>query len=364
VTRRRRVALAVLAAVALAGAGAAAYWHRPPRRGLAGPYRPRPVSDLPGPWFRINAHEHIERRRDAPKLLRVMDELSIEATVLAAGSKVTTVHKTRYGFEGYDENSQEVLDIARQWPGRFIPFVTVKPGDPDNDKKLARWVERGARGVKLYTGHSLFHTLLEPDRVTRTEYLLDDPSLMPMFAWAEEHELPVLWHVNTGTYLAEFQRVMDAHPNLLVICPHHCMAAGRPEQVAGLMRTYPRLWIDLSHGYHEYMAQALQTLSRRRAEWRPVYEEFSERLVWGTDVVITPKREKSVAWIEEMAGAYFGLFGDAEFSLPIYDKTYKKQKTERLPGMALPDWLQCRIYQDNPHRLFGLKHDHHGPPRP
>ena len=102
----------------------------------------------------------------------------------------------------------------------------------------------------------------------------------------------------------------------------------------------------------------MRAVSKRRDEWRKLYEEFPDRLLWGTDTVVTARKEKTPDWIKQMANSYFGLFRDAEFELPTFNKDYHLQKVDKLPGMKLPPELLKKIYQDNPHKLFKLDHKH------
>ncbi|MEK6608894.1 MAG: amidohydrolase family protein [Myxococcota bacterium] len=338
----RRALLSLVCLVAFAGVALAAWMVRRGAGARAGG----------GPGFRIiNVHEHIKSRKVAPRLLRAMDDLGIEKTVLCAGAKMTTHSPKKYGFEGWEENNQEVIDIAAKWPDRFVPFVTLRPGLEDAAQQLAAWVAKGARGLKLYSGHGSFHTLRLEDKTER-EFALDDPSMIPVYAWAEREQLPIVWHVNTGKYLDEFRRVMDAYPKLRVNCPHHCMAVGRVELMRELLLRYPNLYMDLSHGYHAFMADALRRVSRDGEKMKKLYAEFPGRFLWGTDVVVTDHKKKTTEWISEMARSYFGLLGDAEFRLPVYKSDYTRERIETLPGLSLPRSLLRKIYEENPRRFL------------
>ena len=308
-------------------------------------YRPKSLAELTGPFKIINVHEHIQSRRVAPKLLRVMDDLSIARTVLCAGSMKTTHHK-KYGFVGYDENNQEMLEIAKIWPERFIPFVTLNPRDQDNVARLERWVKAGAKGLKLYSGHGMFYDLP-----------LDDPGMVAVYKWAAAHKLPVLWHVNTGkeNYFKEFKSALDQAPGLILIAPHHCMSTTNPKRVRELFLRYPTLYTDISHGTPAFMADALRRIAKNPKDFTDLYREFPDRFMWGSDTVVTPNKKKTAAWMKTMCGMYFGMLGDKEFVVHTYDDGYNETGTERLPGLDLPEDLRRRILQTNAERILGLK---------
>jgi uncharacterized protein len=308
-------------------------------------YQPKSLAQLTGRFKIINVHEHIQSRKDAPKLLRVMDDLSIARTVLCAASKKTTTN-IHFGFVGYDDNNEEVLQIARMWPDRFIPFVTLNPRDPDNVARLEHWVQKGAKGLKLYTGHSLFYDLP-----------LDDPGMVAVYRWAAAHKLPLIWHVNTGNekYYLEFLSALDKAPGLVLIAPHHCMSSFRPARLRELLARYPTLYTDVSHGTPAFMADALRNIAKHPDQFTKIYREFPDRFMWGSDTVVTPHPRKTAQWIETMCGMYFGLYGDKSFVLHKYDKDYNETGTETLPGLDLPEDLLRRILQTNAERFFHLK---------
>lgn len=315
-------------------------------------YQPKPLSELRGKYRIIDAHEHMKNRAVAPRMLHVMDDLGIEKTVICAGS-MTTTHKGSAPFVGWEENNDEMIEIAKLYPDRFVPFVTLRPGLPDAVEQLKKWVAKGAKGLKLYTGHSKFYKLRVSETET-VEYKLDDPSMMPVFAYLEKTQLPLLWHVTPAAYPAEFKHVMETYPKLRVNCPHHCMSLGNLDLVRELFRKYPNFYTDTSHGYHEYMAGALRSIAKRGENFKKLYLEFPDRFLWGTDVVITDKRQKTAEWIKIMAQTYFDMFEKDRFKLPVYNKDYALDREEDLPGLQLPEEFLRKMYETNPRRWLKL----------
>ncbi|MEK6608526.1 MAG: amidohydrolase family protein, partial [Myxococcota bacterium] len=323
-------------------------------------YQPRSVGGVKGDILVINAHEHMKDRKVAWRMLKAMDDLGITKTVICSGATMTTLGSKKVGFKGYDENNQEMLEIARRWPDRFIPFVTINPEDPDNIERLERWFAKGAKGLKLYSGHGDFHHMAVQDGKF-VDLTLDDPRLMPVYQWLAEHHVPLLWHVNTRLYTMELRHVLDEAPGLNMNCPHHCMSTSKPEDMVELLRDYPNLYADLSHGFHSFMADALRRVAKNPKAFRAAYDEFPDRFFWGSDTVVTPHSKKGPEWIKGMMRAYFGLFGDAKFSLPVYDDNYNLLRHEELPGLSLPRELLVRFYRTNAERWLAVDAAHDVP---
>ena len=132
----------------------------------------------------IDVHEHIESIKMAPLYLEVMDELGIRTMCLMGSPKFTLTMNESYGFTGYDENNETLLEIVQAYPGRFEAWPTLSPTDPENLNKLKSLIARGATGVKLYNGHGY---------VTRKKEFMfhpvamDDPKMLPVYAYCEEN---------------------------------------------------------------------------------------------------------------------------------------------------------------------------------
>jgi len=204
----------------------------------------------PSGLFIISAHEHIASHEEVPKLLSVMDRVGIQKMVLL-GSPSKTFQPERQGFRDYDQNNETVLEISKRNPDRFIPFVTIDPEDPLKLTKLKNFLLRGAKGLKLFSGHRVFHKLL-----------LDDPGMEEVYSYCEQNQVPVIFHVNAGYYEEEFERVLNAHPSLKVLCPHFCLSSIASDRFERLMARHPNLYTDLSFGMESYLTAALIRFSK------------------------------------------------------------------------------------------------------
>jgi predicted TIM-barrel fold metal-dependent hydrolase len=302
-----------------------------------GPYRPKSVSELTGEYKIVNAHEHLQSVRAAERLLRVMDETSVAKTVIVGSSRRTTVGMQN-AFVQYEENNAQMLEAARRWPERFVPFVTIDTDDPNKLKKLERWIQKGARGLKLYSGHGDFHT--RP---------LNVADMLDVYRYCEKHKVPIIFHVNGGRYLDEFEPILRGFPDLQIICPHLCLLANNPETFRRLMDTYPQLMTDISFGVPAVMNEGIDKVSARPKRFREFLLAYPDRFLWGSDVVVTGHSRKDVRFLRDVFDAYFAMLARSSYSYQPYDKEYHAKPggpVER-NGVALPPDVLRQILETN-----------------
>jgi len=301
------------------------------------PYRAKRISELTGPYKIVNAHEHLQSVHVAERLLRVMDETSVAKTVILGGSRRTT-QGLQNEFVDYEANNAEMLEAARRWPERFVPFVTIDTDDPDKLNKLRRWIEKGAKGLKLYSGHGEFHT--RP---------LNVRDMLEVYRYCEEHHVPIIFHVNGGRYLHEFEPILQSFPDLQIICPHFCLLSNSPRTFHRLMDAYPQLLTDISFGIPPFMNAGLERVSANPERFRSLILDYPQRFLWGSDVVVTRHRRKDRRFIAEVFRAYFHMLGQSTYRYQPYDgKYYRKEggPVER-NGIALPADVLREIYETN-----------------
>jgi len=278
-----------------------------------------------------DAHEHIKSRRQLNKLLDFMDRNGIWWSVLAAASDKTNLGPDA-DFTGYTENNETVLNIAATHPARLVPFITFDPKSPRKEKRVAYYLDRGARGIMLYHGHSDFYT-------TR----LDTPELFEVYDLAYKAGVPVLMHINTHKYLDQLDAVLGRMSKVKFICAHLCMSFTRPSVLERLLNDHDNLYVDLSFGHPDYIKEAFGWFGEkdeRREELRHLIEAHPDRFLFGSDLVFTDHPQKNKAWLDAMAGSYFSWLGakKLKFGLPAKDD---------FPGLALSEETLEKIYSTN-----------------
>ncbi len=206
------------------------------------------------------------------------------------------------GIRIYSTN-EEVLDIAKQYPDRFIPFCSVDPRAMTNSPDaplgdvLAHYRDKGCKGIGEVTANLPF----------------SDPRVQNLFRHVQDIGFPLTFHIASqiggmyGLYddpgLPQLERSLIAFPSLRFLGHSQAFWAeigpldtpadryAYPDSpikqqgvVPKLMRRYENLYGDLSAGSgHNALARdvdhAVQFLN-----------EFQDRLLFGTDIT-TPGKQ-------------------------------------------------------------------------
>jgi predicted TIM-barrel fold metal-dependent hydrolase len=290
----------------------------------------------------INVHEHIQSVDEAPRLLAVMDALGVQKTVLVGSSWFTITLNPAVGFTRHDWNNTQLLHIVRQYPGRFEAWPTLNPEDADSLQKLQEAVAAGATGLKLYLGHGY--------KVQSTgEYLfhvmpMDDPRIAPIYAYCEANGLPISYHVNPGPttpgFAEEFVAVLQAYPDLKIICPHFMLSSINDTRLRELLDTFPNLYSDISFGHDEFLVAGLKRISKRAEKFREILTTYPDRFMFGTDLVVTNAPFKDEAWMTARFQAYLDMLSKDRYTTPVVPD-------EELRGLALPRALLERVLHRN-----------------
>lgn len=234
----------------------------------------------------IDAHTHCSGRRrddrlrpyaelngyryDLEELIEEMDENGVvRALLLSPPMK-----------GGVPLPNEEVLRLCERSRDRLLPVFTVEP-----EKKAVREALRLARerrghlrGFKVWLGYR--------------QVFARDPVFSPLYDYAEEHKLPVLFH--TGDTATSTGSLVHAHPLTLdevanereglkmVVCH-----MGNPWLVdtAELLYKHPNVFADISGlvvGSGAYTDEYVDLLARRISE-AVYYAGGVEKLVFGTD---------------------------------------------------------------------------------
>jgi len=321
------------------------------QRAINNPPVPLVVSDYKLKDFDVvNAHDHLYKRTHLPKYFQAADKTGVTRTLFVASSGLTLLGSSSTKDKMNDWSSEEMLAAAAAYPGKIIPFCTIYPGDPDKLEKVKRYVDEGAAGLKLYSGHSNFH-----DRP------LDVEDMLPVYAYCERTGLPICWHVNLIKYKAEFRRVMKRFPNMTVIVPHFGVAFWRPERelpgLAELLDTYPNLYTDTSLGTRKILVDGLQRVGSYRELFREFCTEYSDRILFGTDMVVTGNSEKTAEWIEAVIRACRDMLEKDVYHFVLAARGSKYVGPEADPygtlrGLELDDDVLRKIYESNIEKLF------------
>lgn len=287
----------------------------------------------------IDVHEHIESLEQAQIYLAVMDQLGIRKMCLMGSSKFTLTLNEEDGFTEVDENNEELMKIIEAYPGRFEAWPTVDPLDPDKLIKFKNLVERGASGLKLYIGHGyvtaeneyMFHTVA-----------MDDPGMLPLYAFCEENFIPVCMHVNPyggkKGFAEEFIAVLQQFPDMKVIAPHFILSSIASDRLREFLDTFPNLYSDISFGDY-YVTPGLERISRDPHKFRDLFTDYPDRFMFGTDLVLTEHPAKNEQWVYEQHQAYLDMLTRESYTVAFIEGT--------LNGLTLPpEQLENLLYKN------------------
>ena len=288
----------------------------------------------------VDVHEHIGTLEEAATYLDVMDELGIGKMCLMGSSKFTLTLNESYGFTGYDENNAELIKIIRTSPGRFEAWPTVNPEDPKKLEKFKALVEQGASGLKLYTGHGY--------TTKQNEYMfhpiaMDDPRMMPLYAYCEENFIPVCIHVNPYKgkpgFAQEFIAVLSAFPDMKVDCPHFMLSSIMSSRLREYLDTFPNLYTDISFGDF-FMKAGLTRISRSPEKFKKIFNDYPDRIMYAADLVLIDSPRQDREWVYTQLKAYLDMLSKETYTTPAIPG-------QTLNGLALPDWILERVLYKN-----------------
>jgi len=290
----------------------------------------------------IDVHEHIESLEEAPMFIAAMDALGIQKMCLMGSSKFTLTLNEQFGFTGYDENNEELIKIVNAYPGRFEAWPTLSPVDPEKLDKIQGLVERGATGVKLYTGHGY----VSKDRTYMFHPVaMDDPGMLPFYAWCEANYIPLAFHVNPFKdkvgFAQEFIAVLTQFPDLKVIAPHFLLSSVMSSRLEELLDTFPNLYSDVSFGDY-FMKERLTYISKYPAKFKRLFDKYPDRFMFAADLVMIKNRPED--WAPTQLQAYLDMLSKKSY-------TSAAIPGGELNGLALSDEQLSRVLFRNYHEF-------------
>jgi len=223
------------------------------------------------------------------QLIERYDQIGVEKAVLLPGVNPECSY--------VPQSVQEVVNIAREYPDRFIPFCNVDPRAMTNSAAaplgdlLKFYIDQGCKGVGEVAANLPFL----------------DPRVQNLFRHVQDAALPLTFHIAAqiggiyGLYddpgLPQLERSLQLFPTLTFLGHSQSFwaemapletPAERYDYPSGpikeegvvpkLMRRYPNLWGDLSanSGYN--------ALARDLDYAATFLDEFQDRLLFGTDI--------------------------------------------------------------------------------
>ncbi len=179
---------------------------------------------------------------------------------------------------------EDVLPVVWQNPERFHPVASLNPHlHYPIAAELARQAGLGAVAVKIHPVHGGFEAR--------------DRMLYPAYAWAEEHEVPVIVHCGTSTFAGSVNSFADPillddvfrdFPGLVVVLAH----GGRGwwyDQAAFVALMKPNVWLEVSGLPPQRLADY----------YGPALRGLADKMIFGTDWPGVPSVEHNARTLEK-----------------------------------------------------------------
>lgn len=299
-------------------------------------------------YFEIyDVHEQIATLDQVPRFLAAMDKAGIDKIVLLGSPEATFIYKE--GFRNHHENNKELMKMATEYPDRFIIFPTIDPRDPDELEIFKSYMKEGAKGLRLFSGqYAWFYRYIGP--VNRTE-------LYPILQYCQDNNIPIMFNMNPGkeNLQEEFEDVLIRYPNIRIICPHFCLSSIESSRFEYLMDTYPNLYTDISFGH--FFEDGLVRISMNVSKFKRLFEKYQDRILFGTDMVITnktiPQTGDPSEWMYNLTMCYRNMLEKENYECVVKIKKVFNVNLN-LNGLNLDKEVLEKIYNKNPKKFLAL----------
>jgi predicted TIM-barrel fold metal-dependent hydrolase len=182
------------------------------------------------------------------------------------------------GADAYDE----FLEAKARFPGRFMGYANINPGDPDAAEKVGKASSDGLQGIKLYPS-------------SWPELHAYDAACYPVYEAALKHRLPVFLHfgitiggqadLRHGNPL-DIQVPSRDFPDLNFIVVH--FGAGFFRELLLLQYQADNVYMD-SSGSNSWMKYLPYDLDIRKIFEKTLIAGGAKKVIYGTDSSFFPR---------------------------------------------------------------------------
>ncbi|MFO0988608.1 MAG: amidohydrolase family protein [Alphaproteobacteria bacterium] len=259
----------------------------------------------------VDFHTHLQRGVTADQLVRHMDAVGVSRMVL-----MPLYYRDGGGAVNDGEGSDEqARDYARAHPERFVPFVGLQRpelndpatwrGGGDGPRLIRETEEKLKSGEFFGMGELLARFYPYTNRFGIRATLERD---FPVDSWymqrcaelSARYRRPMVVHAEAEPHVAAAMvRLLEAHPQAIVVWSHNCGRSSAGD-IRALMSRFRNLYADLGgmvysgpgvehYGIYyprrtDWMHLVVDDVGRVAADMKAVFEAFSPRFVIGTDI--------------------------------------------------------------------------------
>lgn len=289
----------------------------------------------------FDMHEHFRTGGKMGTYLRTAKKLGIEKTIFVptGGSPDN---------EGFEQHMAALLQVKKRYPDRIIAFCTVNDEDPKAPEIFEKCLDEEGEGLKLLYGHPDFY-----------DAPLNSEIAKKLFETANRRDVPIIVHVSiyrSKQMNEEFRSLMDLFPNTRLQFAHYCSTVYdgvHTELCEEYLDNYPNLYVDLSMGggiprYFKYFKNEMD-----REKVRSFILKYQDRLVYGTDMILSGRGVTTRAkWMRARILCDLHVLSEKVAGCPVITDI----GSTTVPGLALPEEVLKKIFEENPKRFLKLAH--------
>ena len=261
-------------------------------------------------------------------------------------------------------NGEQAIDtIFEVSQGRILTAINdyePQRGLTHTPEEMSSSLEKGYVGYKIW--HGPYSRVLKEGE-DGTKYF-DDPAHEPVLTAMEKAGMPgASIHIadpngpfgNRGKWAADpvefwrqvigLERVLQRHPDLVIIAAHCAWLICQDAQIDFLrymLSTYPNFYVDIAATFQYFYLVD-------HANLRDFLIEYSDRIVYGTDIGSIRRQEEIPGYIERycrtfriletdqmVEGGFFGMNPVKGLNLPkeVLEKIYYKNAVKLYPGLG------------------------------
>jgi predicted TIM-barrel fold metal-dependent hydrolase len=147
--------------------------------------------------------------------------------------------------------------------------------------------------------------------------------------------------------LAQRNRVIERHPKTTFVCLH---VANHPENLDEVTA-----WLKRYANMHVEIGARIGELGRQPRRARQFFEEFQDRIMFGTDATPNGKSMPQQDLTPAMYQCYFRFLETLDEHFDYSPAVIPPQGRWKIYGVGLPEGILKKVYHNNAARLLGLK---------
>ena len=225
--------------------------------------------------------------------------------------------------------------------------------------QVREYMASGFDGVKMFEGYpsmrktmgrplyhevyDKFYSYLEDNAIPVTMHLANpetfwDASKIDAYSKAKGRYCDETYPTKAQLH-SELERVMQKHPRLRIAIAHFGFMAYDIKMAEAWLENYPNTVIDITPG-----GEQLLMISAAWNMWRPFFEKYQDRIIYGSDAYAFPRGESFVTCYQRRP----------EFMRRLFETDGEYDYVNRpFRGIMLDKSIRQKIYYDNAVRLFG-----------